>query len=63
MGHLIPAGTGSPSYKSLVINVDEPEEALPAGIASAPPVAEMILDDGEFKGELEISEKKSLDQA
>ena len=63
MGHLIPAGTGSPSYRALTIDVDEPEEALPAGITSAPPVVEMSLDEGEFKGESELSEKKSLDQA
>jgi DNA-directed RNA polymerase subunit beta' len=62
MGHLIPAGTGSPSYRTLTINVDEPEEALPAGITSAPPVADMILDEGDFKGDSELSEKKSLDQ-
>jgi DNA-directed RNA polymerase subunit beta' len=59
MGHLIPAGTGSAFYKDVKIDVDEPEEALPAGIAP-PPAAE--IDDSDLKAEDDISMKKSLDQ-
>jgi DNA-directed RNA polymerase subunit beta' len=61
MGHLIPAGTGSQFYRGVKIKVDEPEEELPAGIAAAPPSAE--IDDVEFKAEEDISSKKNLDQA
>jgi DNA-directed RNA polymerase subunit beta' len=60
MGHLIPAGTGSPFYKGVKIKVDEPEEELPEGISTAPPSAD--LDDAELKAEEGISGKKSLDQ-
>ncbi len=47
MGHLIPAGTGSLSYKGVEMQVDEPEEELPVGV-TAPP---SLLDEVEFAGE------------
>jgi DNA-directed RNA polymerase subunit beta' len=59
MGHLIPAGTGSSSYHGLRIEVDEPAEELPAGIATAPPTVES--EDFELRLDEGISEKKSLD--
>lgn len=62
MGHLIPAGTGSSFYKGIKIKVDEPDEELPAGIATLPPSVENI-EEGEFKNEEGLSDKKSLDQA
>ncbi len=61
MGHLIPAGTGSPSYRALKIKVDEMEEELPAGIAATPQTSEFI-EENEFKGEENFLNKKSLDQ-
>ena len=63
MGHLIPAGTGSHVYRSVKIKVDEPEEELPAGIATTPPSVENIIEDTDFKIEEGLIAKKSLDQA
>ncbi|HVZ79674.1 MAG TPA: hypothetical protein VHE12_02605, partial [bacterium] len=60
MGHLIPAGTGSPFYRGVKIKVDEPEEELPVGIATA--AAPPISDDPEMKLDEDFSDKKSLDQ-
>ncbi len=61
MGHLIPAGTGSPSYRALKIKVDELDEELPAGITATQQTAEFI-EENEFKGEEAFLNKKSLDQ-
>jgi DNA-directed RNA polymerase subunit beta' len=59
MGHLIPAGTGCAYYKGLTIKVDEPEEELPVGIATAP----LPPEETDFKLEEGFSDKKGLDQA
>src|SRR5581483_11164913 len=61
MGHLIPAGTGSPFYRGVKIKVDEPEEELPTGIAAT--ATAPVTDDPEMKLEEDFSDKKSLDQA
>jgi DNA-directed RNA polymerase subunit beta' len=58
MGHLIPAGTGSPYYRGLYIKVDEPGEELPVGIATALPTTE----ETDFKIEESSSDKKSIVQ-
>jgi DNA-directed RNA polymerase subunit beta' len=55
MGHMIPAGTGSPSYKGLNIIVDEPVEELPVGV-TAPP---SLLDEVEFAGEEGFESQKN----
>ncbi len=56
MGHLIPAGTGSPLTKALKITVDEPEEELPVGVTPPPPA---VMEDVEFGAEEGIFDEKN----
>ncbi len=56
MGHLIPAGTGSPASKGLKIKVDEPEEELPVGVTPPPPP---MPEDAEYGAEEGILDEKN----